>query len=246
NLPRAIWIAMPIVTLIYFMANLAYFGVVSPEELLASPAVAVTFGNKLFGQLRWTVPVFVALSTFGGVNGILFTSARLFLSGAQEGQLPPFFSFIHVRRCTPVPSLFFTCVTSLIMLVSVDVFVLINYFSMVLWLSVAASIVGLLWLRHKKPDLERPIKVNLALPYLFLASCLCLVAIPTISEPLTTLVGLIVTLTGVPIYYIFIKWDATAGYFSQVHHAVSEKLQVALEVVSPEAEDDTLLKPAID
>ena len=41
NLPRAIWIAMPVVTVIYFTANLAYFAVVSREELLSSPAVAV-------------------------------------------------------------------------------------------------------------------------------------------------------------------------------------------------------------
>jgi hypothetical protein len=32
---------MPIVTLIYFTANLAYFAVVSAEEMLSSPAVAV-------------------------------------------------------------------------------------------------------------------------------------------------------------------------------------------------------------
>jgi hypothetical protein len=32
---------MPIVTVIYFTANLAYFAVVSREELLTSPAVAV-------------------------------------------------------------------------------------------------------------------------------------------------------------------------------------------------------------
>jgi solute carrier family 7 (L-type amino acid transporter), member 5 len=67
-----------------------------------------TFGNKIFGPLAWTVPVFVALSTFGGVNGILFTSGRLFLAGAKEQQLPAVFSFIHVKRATPVPSLLFT------------------------------------------------------------------------------------------------------------------------------------------
>jgi hypothetical protein len=32
---------MPIVTLIYFTANMAYFAVVSGEEMLSSPAVAM-------------------------------------------------------------------------------------------------------------------------------------------------------------------------------------------------------------
>lgn len=62
----------------------------------------------MFGGLNWLVPVFVALSTFGGVNGILFTSARLFVTGSQQGHLPKLFSFIHVDKFTPIPSLLFT------------------------------------------------------------------------------------------------------------------------------------------
>lgn len=126
----------------------------------------------MFGPVAWLVPIFVALSTFGGVNGIIFTSARLFATGAQEGHLPSFFSLFHVKKQTPIPSLIFTvslittsnvvkfriikfdlslqCGTSLIMLFVSDVYILINYFSQILWLSVAASIAGLLWLRKSK------------------------------------------------------------------------------------------------
>jgi len=62
----------------------------------------------MFGPLAWMVPIFVALSTFGGVNGIIFTSARLFATGAQEGQLPSFFNLVHVKQQTPIPSLIFS------------------------------------------------------------------------------------------------------------------------------------------
>lgn len=62
----------------------------------------------MFGPVAWLVPIFVALSTFGGVNGIIFTSARLFATGAQEGHLPSFFSLFHVKKQTPIPSLMFT------------------------------------------------------------------------------------------------------------------------------------------
>lgn len=41
NLPRAIWIAMPLVTIIYVLVNMAYFAVVSKSEMLQSVAVAV-------------------------------------------------------------------------------------------------------------------------------------------------------------------------------------------------------------
>lgn len=41
NLPRAIFISIPLVTFVYVFANIAYVTAMSPQELLASNAVAV-------------------------------------------------------------------------------------------------------------------------------------------------------------------------------------------------------------
>lgn len=41
NLPRAIYVSIPLVTLVYTLTNIAYFSSMTPEELLASNAVAV-------------------------------------------------------------------------------------------------------------------------------------------------------------------------------------------------------------
>lgn len=75
---------------------------------------------------------------------------------------------------------------SILMLVTSDVFVLINYFSQVLWLSTAACILALLWLRYKKPDTPRPIRVNTAIPVIFLVCCVFLTAVPAVTEPINT------------------------------------------------------------
>ena len=41
NLPRSIYLSLPLVTCIYVLANVSYLLVLSPAEMLASDAIAV-------------------------------------------------------------------------------------------------------------------------------------------------------------------------------------------------------------
>ncbi|CAG9863344.1 unnamed protein product [Phyllotreta striolata] len=240
NLPRAIWIALPLVTGIYVLANVAYFAVLSGVEIESSAAVALTFGMRMFGTLTWIVPVFVSLSTFGGVNGILFTSSRLFLTGSQEGHLPQLFSFIHVKRNTPIPSLIFTCITSLMMLLISDVFVLINYYGQILWLSNAACIAGLLWMRRTQPDLPRPIRIHTSIPYIFLLCCAFIVIFPIPTQPWNTVIGLVITLSGIPVYYLCIAWKNKPEGYHKFIRSITRYVQYMFEVTNPETTQSLL------
>jgi amino acid transporter len=83
-------------------------------------------------------------------------------------------------------TLAFQCFLALTLLLFPDVFSLINYLSFALWLVSGASVTGLLYLRWKLPDIERPIKVPLVLPVTFLICCIFLVLVPAIVTPLDT------------------------------------------------------------
>lgn len=48
NLPRAIYISLPLVTAIYVLANMAYVAVLTPQAILASDAIAVVSAIFLF------------------------------------------------------------------------------------------------------------------------------------------------------------------------------------------------------
>ncbi|XP_044130409.1 large neutral amino acids transporter small subunit 2 [Bufo gargarizans] len=237
NLPRAIFISIPLVTFVYVFANIAYVTAMSPQELLASNAVAVTFGEKLLGVMAWIMPISVALSTFGGVNGSLFTSSRLFFAGAREGHLPSILAMIHIKRCTPIPALLFTCLSTLLMLVTSDMYTLINYVGFINYLFYGVTVAGQIVLRWKKPDISRPIKVNLIFPVIYLLFWAFLLVFSLWSEPIVCGIGLAIMLTGVPVYFLGVHWQNKPQCFNNFVDAMTRGGQKLCVVVYPQMDN---------
>uniref|UniRef100_A0A8C4WYU3 Cystine/glutamate transporter n=1 Tax=Eptatretus burgeri TaxID=7764 RepID=A0A8C4WYU3_EPTBU len=160
NIPRAISISMGIVIVLYVTINVAYCAVLTPAEILSSDAVAVLYGERLLGRISIIVPIIVALSCFGSLNGGTLSISRTFFVASREGHLPEIISMLHIEKLTPLPAVIVLAPQTLIMIFSGNIERLINFFSFARWLFNGLAVSAVVYLRYKKPALHRPFKVH--------------------------------------------------------------------------------------
>lgn len=228
NLPRAIYISLPLVTAIYVLTNIAYLAVLTPQEMIASNAIAVTFGDKVLTYGAWIIPMMVAISAFGGLSVHIMTSSRMCFVAARNNHMPGVLSFINVERYTPVPALVFQCALSLLYLFIGDVYVLITYSSVVETFFIMLSVSAVLYFRYTQPTMHRPIKVNVLVPVIFVAICIFLIIVPSYQVPYECGMGALITAAGIPIYFVCVAWKRKPEWFQHKINWFSTIMQKTL------------------
>lgn len=206
NLPLAITIAITGVTVIYILFNYALLKIL-PVGVIASnanpgAAAAVSILGSAGGIL---VTIGAFLSIFGSCNGCVLTFPRLYYAMAKDGLFFKWFEKIHPQYKTPVPALIASAVVSiaLIFVGSFSQLTTMVVFSQ--WIFYILTISSVFILRKKYPDMERPYKVigYPVLPILVILVSLFILINTLIGDPRSSLIGLIVPIVGIPVYFIF-------------------------------------------
>lgn len=231
NLPIAIFISCILCTAVYALTIVAFHTTLSVEQLLAAEVVGVAFAEQNFGRWAFVVPIFVALSTFGGVNGILFTSSRLFYAGADYNQMPQLLSMIQLNHKTPVPAVLAMSILSLVYLTSDSIEDLITYVGFATWLAIGLAVACVPYLRWRSPELPRPIKVNLIFPYVYIIATMGIIISAMIDAPVSTALGSLMIASGIPVYFVFIAWKSKPRTFTKAIESWTKCMQKFLVVV---------------
>jgi solute carrier family 7 L-type amino acid transporter-like protein len=162
---------------------------------------------------------------------------RLFYAGAEHNQMPEILSMIQINHLTPMPAVLAMCFLSLLYLFSNDVYALINYVGFATWLAIGLAVACVPYLRWKQPDLPRPIKVHLFWPYLYIVCTIFITIVPCIADPVGTGLGILMVLTGVPVYFLFIGWKNKPLWIRKILGNSTIFLQKMMVVVPSEKKD---------
>ncbi len=161
NLPRAIWIGLPLVAVCYILVSAAFFAAVGSDQVLDSGPVALEFGEAMLGKPgAILLSILVALSAFGAANGSLFAAVRVIYASARDGIFPEVLSGVHVSFNTPIPATLFNVPLALIFIMMGDIEDLIDGMSAALWVFYCLTFAAVLVMRVTHRKEPRPYKVT--------------------------------------------------------------------------------------
>ena len=224
TMPRALVIGAVCVCGLFVLANVAYLLVLPLSAIEHAPAdrVATAMLQVIFpGWGTVLMAAAIMVSTFGCMNGLILAGPRVYFSMAQDGLFPKPAGRLN-RAHVPGWSLMAQGIWSALLVLprtyNVETHAYGSLYSNLLDYVISAALIfyiltiaGVIRLRIKMPDADRPYKAigYPLMPLIYIVGAtvvlLCLFA----YRPATTWPGLLIVLCGVPVYY-FSRRGATA------------------------------------
>lgn len=191
---------------VYVLANLAYYSVLDPSTIKSSDrAAAVAVSSSMGNGAATLLTVFIAISILGAINGSTFSTPRATLAMASDGLFFPIFARVNSRYHTPMIALIAHGIWAAVLSLLGTFQELFTAVIFTAWIFYGLSVLGVIVLRVKEPDLDRPYKCPLyPLPPVLFVLATAWIVINTINADFKhALAGLGLMALGVPLYILF-------------------------------------------
>ncbi|MET0394222.1 MAG: amino acid permease [Chitinophagaceae bacterium] len=218
NIPRSLAVGVFISMLIYVLVNQAYLYVLPVEKvagsaLVASDAIAVAWGQT-GGAV---VSALIVVCTLGAINGNIMATCRVTYAMGKDRVFLPWAGRTHAKFQTPGNALWLHGIWTCLFIISGSFDMLADMFVFITWIAYGMGAAGIFVLRKKMPDLPRPYRVwgYPLVPLLFIAFSAFYLGVTLWSDVtnylahrqpvINSVLGLVITATGIPLYYCFRK-----------------------------------------
>lgn len=156
------------------------------------------------GMGAYLMAAAIMISTFGCINGMILMGARLYYVMAQDNL---FFGAVGSLNSRGVPAvgLILQGIWSVLLVFSGTYNELLDYVIFAVLVFYVLTVTGLFILRRTQPDAERPYKAwgYPVLPALYVFLCAAIMLDLLIVKPKYTWPGLIIVLSGIPVYFLW-------------------------------------------
>ncbi|MEY8298764.1 MAG: APC family permease [Emergencia timonensis] len=219
NLPLSIIISLGTITIIYTIFNLAIYKVLPMDTISAMMAKGDLYlGSEVAVRLMGNVGYSLVLAgmivgVLGTLNGGILVFPRTYYAMAKDGYFPKSFAKLNSKG-VPANAIIASSVVACILVCLRDLDALVN---LVIFFQAALNmltVIGVLICRKKYPDIERPYKVLGGIPIIMITAALFAILLinQLITDPLNSLIGLVIPVIAVPVYFFFKKRNGGQDY----------------------------------
>lgn len=160
DLPFGMLASLSISTVLYILVSIVLLGLVPYQQLNVPDPIAVAV-NSVGPSLAWLRP-FVKCGAIAGLTSVILVmllgQTRIFYAMSRDGFLPKCFSNVHSRFSTPHVTTLSIGVIAILISGLLPISVLGELVSIGTLFAFVIVCSGVLILRFKRPDLERPFK----------------------------------------------------------------------------------------
>jgi APA family basic amino acid/polyamine antiporter len=212
NLPISLALGVGIVSLLYIACNFVYLSVLPLAQIQTAPQdrVATAVAGAVLGPTAvYLIAGAIMISTFGCINGLILSGARVYYTMARDGLFFKRAAALHPTRHTPVFALVIQGLWTILLTLSGEYSDLLDYVIFAVLLFYILTTAGIFVLRRTRPDMDRPYKAfgYPVLPALYILSASVIDILLLFYKPRFAIPGLIIVLLGVPVYYLWRKKD---------------------------------------
>lgn len=205
NLPKVISIGIIFVIIVYALFNIVLFNALPAQQLAASATPGADAAVALFGEGGATfLTIGIMVSVFGALNGYLMTAARVPQAMAERKQLPlsGILSKVHPKFETPANALIMQSILAVVYILSGSFNFLTDLLIFVLWIFFTLGVVGVFILRRQGKSSLKNYRVPLypITPAIGILGSVFILVSTVIDEPVQSLIGIAVTLLGLPVF----------------------------------------------
>ena len=206
NVPRALFLGLSAIVILYVTINFAYLRVMSPMEIGASERVGAEAAQRSMGGSGATFVITVTLlSIAGAINGLLLAGARLYQRMARDGLFFLMLAADHPRFGTPSAALWASAGWSMLLVVTGTYETLGSFAMFAAYLFYGLMVAAVIVLRRRHPRRPRPYRMwgYPVTPVLFGAVALAFVGNTLRETPGPSFAALAIIGLGVPAYWFW-------------------------------------------
>ena len=208
NVPRALFIGLAALTLIYLIVNLAYLYTLTIDEMRGVTRIAEKASLALMGPTGAAfLAATVVISTFGCNAAGMLGGSRVLFAMARDSAFLPAARRVHTVYRTPHIAVAVLTGWSMLLALSGSYEQLFTYVMFASILFSVATGIALFVLRRTQPDRPRPYRAwgYPAVPALFILGSGAFVLNTLLERPAESMTGLGLVALGIPAY-----WYATS------------------------------------